>query len=90
MASTSHPVLRALSRWEDKGLLDREVAGPLREEIEEEVRGESRRWAQYFLEGTGGADLAPIVVSAALFWGATRMGRRPGIEASKGAEVKVG
>ncbi len=57
MARSSHPILQALSRWEGKGLLDRELAETLREEVEEEVRGESRRWSQYLLAATGGAVL---------------------------------
>jgi len=57
MARISHPVLRALSRWEKKGLLQGELAEALRNELEEEVRGESRRWSQYLLAATGGAVL---------------------------------
>ena len=57
MARTSHPVLRALIRWEQKGLLRSETVAELREEVEEEFGGESRRWAQYLLAATGGAVL---------------------------------
>jgi hypothetical protein len=42
------------------------------------------------MSGALGAVLALIVVSAVLFWGATRMGRRPASEESEGAERDVG
>lgn len=57
MARTSPPVLRALNRWVEKGLLTRELAITLNKEVEEEARSESVRWFQYLLAATGGAVL---------------------------------
>lgn len=57
MARTSPPVLRALNRWVEKGLLTRELANTLSKEMEEEARSESVRWFQYLLAATGGAVL---------------------------------
>ncbi|MCJ7630281.1 MAG: hypothetical protein MUO50_18050 [Longimicrobiales bacterium] len=73
MARTSHSVLRALRRWEEKGLLDRDLAGALREEVEEDVQGESRRWSQYLLAGTGGAVLL-VAGGTFLAWAWPEMG----------------
>jgi len=73
MARTSHPIFRALSRWEGKGLLSRELVGTLREEVEEEVRGESRKWSQYLLAATGGAVLI-VAGSTFLAWAWPEMG----------------
>jgi hypothetical protein len=73
MARSSHPVLRALRRWEGKGLLDTGVAAVLREEFEEEIRGESRKWSQYLLATTGGAVLV-VAASTFLAWAWPEMG----------------
>ncbi len=42
------------------------------------------------MSGALGAVLALVVVSAVLFWGATRMGRGPAAAESKGAEQDSG
>jgi hypothetical protein len=73
MARRSHPVFQALSRWERKDLLDRELAEALREEVEEEIRGESRRWSQYLLAATGGAVLI-VAGGTFLAWAWPEMG----------------
>jgi hypothetical protein len=67
MIRTSHPVLRALHRWEAKGLLSPDTAEPLRREVEGELRREGRRWSQYLLAATGGAVLI-IAGSTFLAW----------------------
>ena len=64
MIRTSHPVLRALQRWETKGLLTPDTTQALRTELEEELRGEGRRWSQYLLAATGGAIL---IIAGATF-----------------------
>jgi hypothetical protein len=73
MARTSSPLLRALDRWERKGLLTLEVAETLREEVEEELQGESSRWAQFALAATGGAVLL-IAGATFLAWAWPEMG----------------
>jgi hypothetical protein len=73
MDKTSHPVLRAVGRWEEKGLLDPKVAQLLREEVEEKVQGEGRRWSQYLLAATGGAVLI-VAGSTFLAWVWPEMG----------------
>ncbi len=73
MARSSHPVLRALRRWEKKGLLDSGSAALLKEEFEEEIRGESGRWSQYLLATTGGAVLV-VAASTFLTWVWPEMG----------------
>ena len=73
MPRTSHPVLRALSRWEAKGLLTPEVTAGLRGEMEEELQEEGRRWSQYLLAGTGGAVLI-VAGSTFLAWAWPSMG----------------
>jgi hypothetical protein len=64
MARASHPVFRALTRWEGKGLLGPDLAETLRAEVREEVHGETVRWSQYLLAITGGAIL---IVAAGTF-----------------------
>lgn len=64
MARTSSPLFQALNRWERKGLLEKEAAATLRAEVEEELRGESSRWAQFALAATGGAIL---IIAGATF-----------------------
>jgi hypothetical protein len=59
--------MKALRRWEEKHLLAPDLAAKLREEVEEEVRGEGRRWSQYFLAATGGAILI-VAGSTFLAW----------------------
>jgi hypothetical protein len=73
MARSSHPVLRALRRWEGKGLLDSGLAARLREEYEGELQGESQRWSQYLLATTGGAVLV-VAASTFLTWVWPEMG----------------
>lgn len=73
MAKTSHLVFRALSRWEEKGLLSTEVAGSLRSEVEGEIRGQSRKWSQYLLAATGGAVLI-VAGGTFLAWAWPEMG----------------
>lgn len=57
MAGEHHPVLRALRRWEAKGLLTAELGRVLEGEVREEIQGESGRWAQFALAATGGSVL---------------------------------
>jgi len=64
MVRSSNPVLRALTRWEAKDLVSPELASTLREEVEEELQGESQRWAQFALAATGGAIL---IIAGATF-----------------------
>ncbi len=73
MARTSHSVFKALLRWEQKGLLPPELSSRLRDEVEEVVRGEGRRWSQYFLAATGGAILL-VAGSTFLAWAWPEMG----------------
>ena len=73
MARKSHPVFKALLRWEQKGLLPPELSSRLRDEVEQEVRGEGRRWSQYFLAATGGAILL-VAGSTFLAWAWPEMG----------------
>ncbi len=73
MAKVSHSLLRALRRWEDKGLLDREKAQVLRDEVEAELQGEGRRWSQYLLAATGGAVLI-VAGGTFLAWAWPEMG----------------
>jgi len=73
MARTSNAVLRALGRWERKGLVTQELGATLRAEVEEELRGESRRWTQFALAGTGGAILI-IAGATFLAWAWPEMG----------------
>jgi len=73
MARISYSILRALSRWEEKGLLDGQLAEALRAEAEQEVRGEGRRWSQYLLAATGGAVLI-VAGGTFLAWAWPEMG----------------
>ncbi len=73
MARTSHPVFRAIRRWEEKGLLPPHLANNLRDETREEFEVESRRWSQYLLAATGGAVLV-IAGSTFLAWAWPAMG----------------
>jgi hypothetical protein len=73
MARTSHPVFKAVRRWEQKGLLTPDLSTKLKEEVEEEARREGRRWSQYFLAGTGGAILI-VAGSTFLAWAWPEMG----------------
>ena len=73
MPKVPHSILRALSRWEDKGLLDSEKVQALREEAESEVQGESRRWSLYLLAATGGAVLI-VAGGTFLAWAWPEMG----------------
>lgn len=73
MARASSPALRALDRWESKGILDQEVAATLRAEVEEELKAESSRWAQFALAATGGAILI-IAGATFLAWAWPEMG----------------
>ncbi|MFC1660291.1 hypothetical protein ACFL3S_02345 [Gemmatimonadota bacterium] len=73
MSGPSGPVLRALGRWEKKGLLTPDLAGTLRMEVEEETQGEALRWSQYALAATGGAVLI-IAGATFLSWAWPEMG----------------
>lgn len=73
MTRTSNLALRALDRWVEKGLLPPELAGILRAEMEEELRGESSRWVQFALAATGGAILL-IAGATFLAWAWPEMG----------------
>ena len=73
MVRSSSPVLRALTRWETKDLVSPELASALREEVEEELKGESQRWAQFALAATGGAVLM-IAGATFLAWVWPEMG----------------
>lgn len=73
MARVSHALLRALRRWEEKGLLDREKVQVLRDEVEAEIKGESVRWTQYLLAATGGAVLI-VAGGTFLTWAWPEMG----------------
>ena len=64
MARTSSPVLGALDRWVGKGLVSGELAETLRAEVEQELQGESHRWAQFALAATAGAIL---IIAGATF-----------------------
>jgi hypothetical protein len=65
--------MKALRRWEEKGLLTADHAARLKEEVEAEVRGEGRRWSQYFLAATGGAILI-VAGSTFLAWAWPELG----------------
>jgi len=73
VARKSHPVFRALDRWEGKGLLNSELAGTLRRETETELLGEGRRWSQYLLAATG-AGVLMIAGGTFLAWAWPGMG----------------
>jgi hypothetical protein len=64
MAGSSNAVLKALGRWERKGLLSGESVAALREEVEEETRAATGRMAQFALAATGGAVL---IIAGATF-----------------------
>ena len=64
MARSSSPVLRALDRWERKGLLPRDSAAVLREEVETEIQAATGRMIQFALAATGGAVL---IIAGATF-----------------------
>jgi hypothetical protein len=59
--------LRAIDRWEGKGILSQPLAVSLRAEVESEGWSESRRWSQYLLAATGGAVLL-IAAGTFLAW----------------------
>jgi len=73
MAMTSNPVLRALGRWVQKGLLAEETARILREEVEEDLLREGQRWTQFALAATAGAILI-IAGATFLAWAWPEMG----------------
>jgi hypothetical protein len=73
MAMTSNPVLRALARWVQKGLLTEETAQTLIAESEEDSRREGQRWTQFALAATGGAILI-IAGATFLAWAWPEMG----------------
>jgi len=50
-------VFEALDRWERTALIDRETAGALRRETEQEAEAGTRRLSQYVLAGTAGVVL---------------------------------
>ena len=73
MDMNSSPVLRAIGRWVQKGLLSEETARLLRSEVEEDLRSEGQRWTQFALAATGGAILI-IAGATFLAWAWPEMG----------------
>jgi hypothetical protein len=73
MARSTHPVLKALKRWERKGLLDTELVKTLEDEVRADAQHEGRQWSQYLLAATGGAVLV-VAGGTFLAWAWPEMG----------------
>lgn len=67
MSASSNDTVKAIDRWEGKGLLAHPLAATLRAEVAAEGWSESRRWSQYLLAATGGAVLL-IAAGTFLAW----------------------
>lgn len=87
----TRPVLLALERWQEKGLLDPQRVRALREEVLEEGVRTGRRVSQYALAVTGG--LVLLLAAGVLgdwLWPLMSVGSRAGVLALVGAAVHGG
>lgn len=57
MSASAKDTLKAIHRWEEKGLISPPLGDVLRADVEAEGWSENRRWSQYLLAATGGAVL---------------------------------
>lgn len=90
MAQDGRQVFQAIERWEDKALIDQELAARLREEVTESAEAGTARMTQYLVAATGAVVL---LIAAGLFldWAWPKMGEaaRTGVLAAAGMVVHL-
>jgi hypothetical protein len=90
MAQDGRQVYEAIERWEDKALIDRELAARLRDEVAESAEVGTARMTQYLVAATGAVVL---LIASGLFldWAWPRMGEvaRTGLVAAVGMGVHL-